>query len=78
MAHPISRRELIRKFRSLGFTGPLSGGRHQFMKKGVLKVRIPKPSQKRHYRWIAGEGDSATSRDCIRAMGKGLMFGQGC
>jgi predicted RNA binding protein YcfA (HicA-like mRNA interferase family) len=40
---PISRRELVRRFRSLGFTGPVSGGRHQFMQKGPLKVRIPNP-----------------------------------
>ncbi|MGA2148160.1 MAG: type II toxin-antitoxin system HicA family toxin [Bryobacteraceae bacterium] len=38
-----SRRELIRKFRTLGFSGPVSGGRHQFMEKGSLKVRIPNP-----------------------------------
>lgn len=43
MAEPISRRELIRRFRSLGFEGPISGGRHQFMRKGTLKVRIPNP-----------------------------------
>jgi predicted RNA binding protein YcfA (HicA-like mRNA interferase family) len=43
MADAISRRELIRRFRSLGFTGPISGGRHQFMQKGTLKVRIPNP-----------------------------------
>lgn len=42
-ADPISRRELIRRFRSLGFTGPMPGGRHEFMKKGPLKVRIPNP-----------------------------------
>jgi predicted RNA binding protein YcfA (HicA-like mRNA interferase family) len=45
MARPISRRELIRRFRSLGFTGPVSGGRHHFMQKGTLKVRIPNPHQ---------------------------------
>lgn len=43
MPKPISRKELIRRFRSLGFTGPISGGRHQFMQKGELKVRIPNP-----------------------------------
>jgi predicted RNA binding protein YcfA (HicA-like mRNA interferase family) len=43
MPDSISRRKLIRKFRSLGFTGPISGRRHQFMKKGALKVRIPNP-----------------------------------
>jgi hypothetical protein len=40
---PVSRRELIRKFRRLGFSGPVSGGRHQFMQKGTLKIRIPNP-----------------------------------
>jgi ribosomal protein S5 len=27
----------------MGFTGPVSGGRHQFMQTGSLKVRIPNP-----------------------------------
>lgn len=35
------RRTLIRKFRSLGFDGPYSGGRHAFMQRERLKVRIP-------------------------------------
>ena len=39
----MSRRELIRRFRALGFVGPVSGGRHQFMAKGARKVRIPNP-----------------------------------
>jgi predicted RNA binding protein YcfA (HicA-like mRNA interferase family) len=43
MVGAISRRELIRKFRALGFAGPASGGRHQFMIKGTLKVCIPNP-----------------------------------
>ena len=41
----ISRRELIRRFRALGFDGPLSGKRHQFMQQDRLKVRIPNPHQ---------------------------------
>jgi predicted RNA binding protein YcfA (HicA-like mRNA interferase family) len=40
---PIDRRKLIQRLRKFGFTGPLSGGRHQFMIKGQLKVRIPNP-----------------------------------
>ena len=43
MAKPITRKELIRRFRNLGFTGPISGSRHQFVQKGELKVRIPNP-----------------------------------
>ena len=34
---------MIQKFRRLGFDGPYSGGRHLFMTKGTLKVRIPNP-----------------------------------
>jgi len=40
---PISRNEIIRKFKRLGFSGPYSGGKQQFMSKGSLKVRIPNP-----------------------------------
>jgi predicted RNA binding protein YcfA (HicA-like mRNA interferase family) len=43
MLHPVSVRELIQRFRILGFQGPFSGGRHQFMSRGSLKIRIPNP-----------------------------------
>lgn len=43
MPSAISRRKLIKKFRDLGYTGPFSGGKHQFMKKGRQKIRIPNP-----------------------------------
>ena len=33
----------LRKFRALGYSGPFSGGKHQFMKKGQKKIRIPNP-----------------------------------
>jgi len=39
----ISRKELVRKFRAMGYEGPFSGGKHQFMKKGTKKIRIPNP-----------------------------------
>lgn len=42
---PIKRKDLIYYFRQLGFDGPYSGGNHQFMKKGTLKVRVPNPHQ---------------------------------
>jgi predicted RNA binding protein YcfA (HicA-like mRNA interferase family) len=42
---PIKRRELIASLIRLGFTGPYSGGNHQFMKRGALKLRIPNPHQ---------------------------------
>jgi predicted RNA binding protein YcfA (HicA-like mRNA interferase family) len=43
MPKNISLRKLIQNFRSFGFDGPFSGGRHLFMAKGALKVRIPNP-----------------------------------
>ena len=47
MVASISRRELIRKFRALGFEGPFSGGKHQFMIKSQKKIRIPNPHTKK-------------------------------
>ena len=43
MLSNVSRKELLRKFRTLGYEGPFSGGKHQFMKKGQKKIRIPNP-----------------------------------
>ena len=43
MAKSISWRKLVQKFRKLGFDGPYSGGRHLFMVKIELRVRIPNP-----------------------------------
>jgi predicted RNA binding protein YcfA (HicA-like mRNA interferase family) len=43
MSKNVSWRKLVHKFRALGFDGPYSGGRHLFMMKGELKVRIPNP-----------------------------------
>lgn len=38
-------REVVRRFRKLGFEGPYGGGRHLFMIKGPQKIRIPNPHQ---------------------------------
>lgn len=43
MPKNISWKKLVQKFRRLGFGGPYSGGRHLFMVKGGLKLRIPNP-----------------------------------
>ena len=40
---PIKRKELIRALRSLGFEGPYSGGKHQYMVRDELKLYIPNP-----------------------------------
>ncbi len=42
---PTKRRDLIAGMRRLGFTGPYSGGKHQFMRKGARTVRVPNPHQ---------------------------------
>lgn len=40
---PISRSELIRRLKELGFTGPFPGKRHQHMKRGPTLAIIPNP-----------------------------------
>ncbi len=40
---PVSRRELVRRLRDLGFDGPFSGGRHQFMVRDGLRLVLPNP-----------------------------------
>ena len=40
---PVSRKELIATLRRLGFRGPFSGSRHQFMVRADRKVFIPNP-----------------------------------
>jgi predicted RNA binding protein YcfA (HicA-like mRNA interferase family) len=40
---PVSRRKLITSLRRLGFTGPYSGGRYQFMACGDRVLTIPNP-----------------------------------
>ncbi|MBL7075416.1 type II toxin-antitoxin system HicA family toxin [candidate division KSB1 bacterium] len=42
---PIKRRELIHYLRVLGFEGPYSGRKHQFMIKGEIVLRLPNPHQ---------------------------------
>ena len=39
----VKRKELIYYLRQLGFIGPYSGRKHQFMVKEGLRVRIPNP-----------------------------------
>ncbi len=43
MPKPISRRELIRRLKQLGGTGPFSGGKHQTMRFGAETIAIPNP-----------------------------------
>ncbi len=38
---PVSRRDLIRHLRTLGFEGPFPGGKHAFMRRRDLDLRLP-------------------------------------
>ena len=42
---PISRRSLIQCLRRVGYEGPFSGGKHQFMIRGDITIRVPNPHQ---------------------------------
>jgi predicted RNA binding protein YcfA (HicA-like mRNA interferase family) len=40
---PVKRKELINALRNVGFSGPFSGGKHQFMTRGDRTLHIPNP-----------------------------------
>jgi predicted RNA binding protein YcfA (HicA-like mRNA interferase family) len=40
---PVSRRELIRRLKRLGFEGPYTGGRHEFILQGNCRLILPNP-----------------------------------
>jgi predicted RNA binding protein YcfA (HicA-like mRNA interferase family) len=40
---PIKRRDFIKRLRNLGWEGPESGGKHEYMIKGAMKLPIPNP-----------------------------------
>lgn len=44
---PVTRRALIARLRELGFDGPCpyTGGKHEFMVKGQLRLTVPNPHQ---------------------------------
>ena len=41
--NPVSRRDLIHRLEALGFDGPYSGGRHEFMMRGDVRLILPNP-----------------------------------
>jgi len=43
---PVSRRELIQRLRGLGFDGPYTGGRHEFMLRGNRRLILPNPHRR--------------------------------
>jgi len=40
---PVSRREFIQRMLRLGFDGPFSGGRHEFLLRGDRRLVVPNP-----------------------------------
>ncbi len=38
---PIKRKDLVRALKQSGFEGPYSGGKHEFMVRGHVTVRVP-------------------------------------
>ena len=42
---PIKRKDFIRYLKKVGFEGPFSGGKHQFMLKDKLRLTLPNPHQ---------------------------------
>ena len=44
---PVTRQELVRRLRNLGWNGPFSGGKHQHMVKGAVQLTIPNPHHRK-------------------------------
>lgn len=44
---PVTRTDLIRRLRALGWAGPYAGTKHQHMVKGSLQLTIPNPHGKK-------------------------------
>lgn len=42
----VSRTELLRRLRRLGFEGPFSGGKHEFMVRGDVTLYVPNPHRR--------------------------------
>ncbi len=53
---PIGRRDLIRYLRKLGFEGPYSGGKHQYMVREKTRLVLPNPHRGDIGRGLFGAG----------------------
>lgn len=40
---PVSRRDLIRRLLAIGFAGPFTGGRHEFLVRNNRRLILPNP-----------------------------------
>ena len=43
----VSRQELIRRLRNLGWSGPYAGGKHQHMTKRDIQLTVPNPHHRK-------------------------------
>ena len=43
---PVSRRELIKRLKKLGFSGPFIGTDHEYMIRGLTRVKLPNPHRR--------------------------------
>jgi len=43
---PISRKDLVKRLRDLGWEGPFAGAKHQHMVKGSIQLTIPNPHRR--------------------------------
>ena len=39
----VSRRDLLHRLKQLGFEGPYTGGRHEFLVRGSTRLTLPNP-----------------------------------
>ena len=44
---PVTRQELVRRLRNLGWSGPYAGGKHQHMVKGNVQLTVPNPHHRK-------------------------------
>ncbi len=42
---PVKRKDLIKALKGAGFEGPFTGGKHEFLVKGELRLALPNPHQ---------------------------------
>ena len=42
---PTKRKDLIKALKKAGFEGPFTGGKHEFLVKGELRLVLPNPHQ---------------------------------
>lgn len=40
---PVSRTDLVRRLRQLGYQGPYAGGKHEYMIRGKRRMTLPNP-----------------------------------